>query len=527
MPRIPGYQADMQRQLNAPQQVEDPRQARFTADQFGDLGNSIQRFGGALAQQEQYEVARNREARNVELSNLGLELRGLSDDISNKAYMSSSPDGSDLVSKYDTEFDKYATDRLSKIKDPITQQQAYGEYLKVKVGQRDKLLGDSRRMFNDNAVKSYETRMNVGTSRVTSNPTAFDQEVTEYENTILNSSLTPEAKMNAVKLGRESMATAAIKGYINAGEYEEAKATLFTKFEGIYDQPKLEKLMEEIDTERAKSIDLAVKASDREEKVFKEALEERKNKNFLNIYKKVTDANALDPFDPGKGSSVEDLNSEIDNMVAGNELRFAEATHLKRFLNKDESKDSAEVSLSFYSRLARGEKLDKLRDDVLKASASKNLSAPSAQSLLQKIQTQKEKQSRRTGKGYSTSNPMFKESLKMIEANFKYDVTGGMQAGKLQENEAETKKIFYGLFYENPKYKADPMLAAREALKRTIPTYNINAQHFDEKEAAANPAAATKKLTKMYSEGALTKKQYYDQLLSLKNVQLRNQRDGK
>jgi hypothetical protein len=513
MPKIPGYQQDLQRETRSPYQTSDGSAAKIQNEALGKFANGLQDLGEGLQKQQVYEDLRRKEAANIQVSNFSYSMKGASDQIAHEAYGKAKPDGSDLTALYDQEMEKAANSQMKSITDPVAQQKAYGEYLQVKNERRSKLLDDSTRMFSEYATQSYENQLKVGSARTTANPNSFDKELNAYANNILNSGMTPDNKMKAINLGKTNMATGALNGLINAGDYGEAKAQLLNKFAGVFDAEKTQKWVDDIDKKKLENINTGIKAIEREEKLYSEALSARQDKNFTSMYAKITSMNTVDPYAPGKGATAEEASNQIDAMVVSGELKAPEASHLKRFLSKEQSDDNAQVSLDFYNKLATGADPDKVRAEVLSASADKVISPQTAQSLLGKLDYEKEKRAalQKAGRTKRT-DPLKTVANDLISSYFK-PIPGTPVNTEDKEREADAKAIAYSL-QATGKYKNDPIGAARAALQKSIPGY-VPANFKSEQDIKENAKA----LSIAKQKGQLTDLEYKTKLTELHKKQ--------
>lgn len=511
MPKIPGYRQDLQREIRAPYETADASVGKIRSQAIQNFASGLQDLGQGLQRQEAFDEAKRKEAENVQLATFGSAAKGLSDEIAFNASSKANPDGNDLVKLYSDEYDKKMTAEMKNIKDPLTQQKAYTKYQEIKNDRLEKLRADSERMFKDNANITYENQMKVGVSRVSSNPTLIDKELEDYANTLMKSGYSQENKLKAFNLGKEQMTSAALNGYINSGDYAGAKSALQNKFVGVFDAEKNQAWIDKIDNERIKSIDSSIKSAEREEKNFADALSQRQDMNFRSVYGEISDLSKVDPYAPGKGQSAEKIITKIDDMVSSGDLKAPEAEHLKRFLSNDKSEDSAAVSLDFYNKLASGANPDSLRKDILTASTANQISPQTAQTLLGRIENEKQKQA---AKGRASrdrrQDPLKKEASDLIGAYFKPNpVLGGRDASSLQESEADAKAAWYKIM-ENPKYKNDPVGAARKALQMKVPGY-VPATFKNEKEIID----LSKNLKTQYSSGQISKTEYASKIQDL------------
>lgn len=470
MPKIPGYRADLQREIRAPYETGDASPTKIRNQGLQSFAGGLQDFGQGMMRQEALDEAKRKESENIAIANFTTSAKGVSDALSYAAFEKANPDGSDLIKNYSEEYDKQMQGELKKITDPVAQQKAYGKLLEIKNDRLEKLRGDSDRMFKENANITYENQMKVGVSRVTANPTLIDKELDDYTQTLAKSGYSQTNKLKAFELGKKEMVTGALNGYINSGDYGAARAALDNKFVGVFDAEQTQKWIDKIDTKKIEELKTTIKAAENEEKNYAEAQSQRQNKNFTKLYGEITQMNEVDPYAPGKGLDTEKMTLKVDEMVASGELKIAEATHLKRFISKEQSEDSAEVSLSFYNKLASGENPDKIKEEILQASSARILSPQTAQSLLGRIEVEKEKTNAkaRVGRAKKT-DPLNVVANDLITSYFK--PPPGLPVNLENKEKEVDAKAIYNKLRDSPKYKNDPVGAARASLKKAVPGY--------------------------------------------------------
>lgn len=496
MPKIPGYRADLQREIRAPYETGDSTPAKIRNQGLQSFANGLQDFGQGAMRQEALDEVKRKEAENIAIANFTTSAKGVSDALSYAAFEKANPDGSDLIKNYSDEFDKQMQGELKKITDPLAQQKAYGKLLEIKNDRLERLRSDSDKMFKENANLTYENQMKVGVSRVTANPTLIDKELNDYTATLSKSGYSQTNKLKAFELGKKEMVTGALNGYINSGDYGAAKAKLATKFAGVFDANEIDKWVTKIEAEEIKSISLSIESVRNEEKNFELAQKQIQDKNFTKMYKDIVKMNEVDPYAPGNGTKVIEVSEQLDSMVESGEMRAVEASHLKRFINKEESDESSEVTLSLYNKLSSGDNVERVKQEVLSASASKQISPETAQTLLGRIDFESQRQSARARVGRSKRmDPLIKVGSDLIAAHFKPEYVGDTNTANLKESQTDAMAVYLKLL-ETPKYKNKPVDAARVALGKTKTGYAPPSKYksVDEiKKAAASDKALFKK----------------------------------
>jgi len=350
-------------------------------------------------------------------------------------------------------------------------------------------MKDSRRMFNDNALNSYEMSMNTGSSRVASNPTLYDKEITDYQNSIYNSTLPNDKKLEAIKLGYKNMAQSAVDGFTNAGDYENAKRFLNDKASGIFDPKERQKMFDNIDKLRSESIRQSAQKSFAQEIFDSKARDKQKILNQNSINKQIDALSTMDEADPNRVDQTNSISSQIDSMVQNSQLDPAQAEFLKVKISGKPQKDNGDTALDIYQRMLNGENPKVLREDVLKAVTSGDLSAQTGQVFLDKVDRRSQEFANATrafnedGDQRLKTDPLKSKALSVISAQFENPLLKFDKSSTAIEK-FKAMQQFENFYQKDPKTKGNALKSLNKVLSTLAPgsTFSKNEKDLYQKD---------------------------------------------
>lgn len=449
MPLIPSYQASLQQRTDSPVKVSDSDIARASGSAIAQLGRGVFEVGETLLAQQRI---REKTKYQIDEKNFSYDAADAANTIEKNALLSSKPDGSDMVSIFETEYDKYIQERLKK-------ESGSPEYLallnnsakEVRTATRAKLLDTSSKKYIEFADKGFADIKNRAGSRIRKNPLMYEKELSDYTEMLNNSALAPAMKYQGIESAKKEFATEAVNSYIEAERWDEAKESIDSQFAGVYTGEEKEKLVDEIEGTRWKVNNRKLQELDKNIKTNKEQLEIINTKFVRNRTEEIVAIRRMDPTKEPKMVAIKDMEAVLDADEASGDITHSQAESLRKMLLSEKKQEIGFQEFSYWDRLAIGKDLDQLAQDV--RNNLRDMDPEHASRLMLAIDKEKERQSR---KKKGPSDKRVQVALGKLKAGVGYDVTRGFQKAEDGIILGNATIEFWELYNKNPKYQSNP-----------------------------------------------------------------------
>ncbi len=387
--------------------------------------------------------------------------------IENDAYASDPGDGKSLVPSYTTGFDKYLNDVVNNEADPELRQLYANQGNKLKAERVAHLFVDSRAMYAKHADLAFQEQINQGDALISKNPLNFDKVYPNIENLIKNSGMM--GKDVVLQKTRAQYASAAINASINGQDFDGAKKMVTDKFASFLDPKTQQQFMDEIQTKKVKSFEIALKDdtnSDRkaqdlqtqiEAGVFKDRLANAKQLRIKGL-----DAGAKD---------VQAFNDTVDGDIQAGTLKPSMGDLLKKVVQNDDNTDHNVIAADYFNELGTLKNGANFKSRVLQSAQAGDLSTETAMNLVEHADILTAQGQVNSKLGKSLDNKKLENAVQFINSS----VPKGWSP-KQQSDNAETKREMIDSLYKGLQGGAfrDPMKGAQFIINKRITPHGLD-----------------------------------------------------
>jgi hypothetical protein len=525
MPVIPVYQADLQQRTDSPVKVTDTDIARAQGQAISKFGEGVFDVGQVMLAQEKI---REKTKYQIGQKNFELDAEDAANTIEKNALLQSEPDGSNMVSIAETEYDKFIQSRMKT-------ENGSPEYLgllnaqakETRMKLRARSLDTSSKKYLEFADKGFDDIKNRYGSEIRKNPLVYDEKFQKYKEMVTNSAAIPSVKYNGIKSAEKEFSKQAIDSLIESERYDEAKSAIDNKFAHIYNGKEKEEWIDEIEGTRLKVADRKTKEKHAGDVARKEYLEIVRTKYVRSRLEEVMVARSIDPTQQNKVQALREMDEVLMSDLAAGDITETDYNNLSGILKKDKTEELDYNAVPYWDRLAKGKDLDKLASDVVEN--MRELDPNTVPQLLRAIDDEKEKQKKKPRAG---ADKRLQVAVNKLKAGPGYDVTGGFKKAEDGIMLGNALHDFWTEYYKSPKWHGNPNGLADKMLEKYYwntakePAIMNMINYENSKDGAA-------KASRLFKEGKLENNEEYLEVLraikarSQKEKGLKKRKDGK
>jgi len=485
MAKIPNFQQNQRIGQQGGQQVASASDAAAPGEAIVGLGKALQNVGTSISQ---YQKAKEK----TDLSNAKytaqykakLHEQDVVSSILSPKEGDPKPadDGSDMVQMVDQKY-KDLYDQASTIKDGNQRQAVQMEYAQSHTRAREKILNASIAKHASYEIFQKGDEMNGRAVLVSKDPTAYEKELGEYRQSLIDSNVGDDNKIKMYRQAQKEFGIAAVQGTLHAGRFDAARDIVNSKIGDSLDFEQKEKLLKSIDREERSQ--KAQINSDAAQKRIENNQKKRDQKNSLfdSIFTELNGASGVEEKRGIKEKHKAALGPNYDKIstTPNNTTKQVSLPTYNKFLN----------------RAAKNQNMGTYVDDILRASSGSNPSLSQEHAgLLMKEATAGNK----TGKDNSYFLEQRNLAVKFIDEAY---AVNSVQK-KLGKEDVHTKARVSETAMKYWQNGEPPMVAAKKAL------YEIDPDNLANISKSSGRGSATNRKTIIEQNDKNIMKSYYE-----------------